>query len=97
MTYNALFIGGPEDGRRQVIDHTPDLWHFETMPDADAMFYQAIRDTRPSPIKFEAVRHTYRQVSFSPVGLVNGACLYVHSSVTDWMAALIDGYRGARS
>ncbi|ATI15656.1 hypothetical protein [Bordetella phage vB_BbrM_PHB04] len=96
MRTPILFIGGPADGRRKVVEHMPELWRVETMPGLSEHLYRPTRKS-DQPVRFEAVRHTYR-LEHLYGGNGQTFPVYVHTDNTqDTIAMLLAGYREARA
>jgi len=91
MSTPALFIGGPWDGRRQVLRHGAAVVHANEFPGAP------MTGAEPPVGSLEIIRHEYRHV---PLPCYPRGCsvqaIYLHSSVPDLMPALVAGYREAR-
>lgn len=87
MNTPVLLIGGPVDGRRQIMETPlPMYWHIQELSGGYSEF------------EFPKIAtHEYRllPLTIKETGIVHA--LYAHSSVEDWRSALIDGYRDERA
>ncbi|WP_159711529.1 hypothetical protein [Geminicoccus flavidas] len=94
MTAYALFIGGPVDGRREILREAFPSWEVALRPEPPTSF-----PIKPDPAADVAIkRETYRLVQTSaPNHYGQTLCLYVHSSIGDWLAHMIEAYpKGGR-
>jgi len=89
MSIRALFIGGPQDGVRCILDCAPPYYYIETLPD----YVASLRDASINDdAKVETVRHEYRRMDPGSTR-ADLPALYLHGSVTDLVSALVAGYR----
>jgi hypothetical protein len=96
-TKQVLFIGGPIDGCRKVIDSSLEYYYYcEDMPPVD---YIAFKSTPVDPVTIK--KHMYRssRLSYRGTDYPLGAEweVFVHTDIPDSMviACLIGGYRNA--
>lgn len=92
MSHKVLFIGGPIDGERRIMAHTPQ--YFEVPEIGKLTLPVTVNPSQPPKTTFKT--HTYKLHLVVDEFRRELTGLYVHSGISNWKLALVDGYRPSK-
>lgn len=87
MNTRVLFVGGPQDGTRDIISGTPETLKFQT---------RTMDSVEPSAVGYSHKTETYTLAHTVVKPGVVRLCIYMHETLAkhDWLFWMVDGYKG---